>query len=159
MHCDLGQVGFKMATSKFVLVVFGYVAALTAAQAIHPVSSPVSNSSSPTVDLGYVKYRGWTNSTAGISYFRGIQYVDQNMAYLPNPKSLTAPRIDTPLHQQPLCAGKSPSPSKSPTASTVIPSTMPLKSVQRAINLFRRVYTLRRPWRITRHPRACRRIA
>jgi len=41
-------------------------------QAIEPVSSV--NSSAPQVDLGYVKYEGYENSTAGIKYFRGLQY-------------------------------------------------------------------------------------
>ena len=48
------------------------LAALASGQATQPVSSP--NASAPMVDLGYVKYQGWTNATAGISYFRGIQY-------------------------------------------------------------------------------------
>lgn len=42
-------------------------------QAIAPVG-PTSYSNAPTVDLGYVKYLGYTNATAGINYFRGIQY-------------------------------------------------------------------------------------
>ena len=46
--------------------------ALANGQATQPVKS--SNSSGPVVDLGYVKYQGRTNTTAGINYFRGIQY-------------------------------------------------------------------------------------
>ena len=49
------------------------LATLAGGQAILPVSS--LNSSAPSVDLGYVKYQGITNATAGINYFRGIQYV------------------------------------------------------------------------------------
>lgn len=41
-------------------------------QATKPVSSP--DSSKPQVDLGYAKYQGYTNSTAGITYFRGLQF-------------------------------------------------------------------------------------
>ena len=48
------------------------VAASANAQATQPVKSP--NSTAPMVDLGYVKYQGSTNKTAGINYFRGIQY-------------------------------------------------------------------------------------
>lgn len=33
-----------------------------------------SNSSAPTVDLGYAKYEGYTNATAGVTYFRGLRY-------------------------------------------------------------------------------------
>ena len=39
-------------------------------QAIQPASA---SSRGPVVDLGYVKYCGHTNHTAGIKYFRGIQ--------------------------------------------------------------------------------------
>jgi len=45
-------------------------------------TQPISNSSygynAPSVDLGYVKYQGYTNATIGINYFRGIQYVAAN---------------------------------------------------------------------------------
>ncbi|KAK5174314.1 uncharacterized protein LTR77_001394 [Saxophila tyrrhenica] len=37
-------------------------------------TQPATHSIGPVVDLGYVKYRGTTNHTAGINYFRGIQY-------------------------------------------------------------------------------------
>ncbi|ROW07763.1 hypothetical protein VMCG_03431 [Cytospora schulzeri] len=33
-----------------------------------------SHSSVPIVDLGYVKYAGYSNETAGINYYRGIKY-------------------------------------------------------------------------------------
>lgn len=33
-----------------------------------------SNSSAPIIDLGYAKYAGYTNETAGINYYRGIKY-------------------------------------------------------------------------------------
>lgn len=51
--------------------VIGALAALVGGQSIQPVSN--INSSAPNVDLGYVKYQGYTNATAGINYFRGIQ--------------------------------------------------------------------------------------
>jgi hypothetical protein len=35
-------------------------------------------SSIPTIDLGYVKYTGYQNATAGINYYRGIRYVCHN---------------------------------------------------------------------------------
>ena len=44
---------------------------LAGGQAIKPVGSP--NSTAPLVDLGYAKFQGTTNSTAGIEYFRGLQ--------------------------------------------------------------------------------------
>lgn len=34
----------------------------------------LSSSDDPVVDLGYAKYAGWTNSTIGITYFRGLPY-------------------------------------------------------------------------------------
>lgn len=46
-------------------LVLGLVSTLAAAQ---------SNSSVPVIDLGYVKYAGYTNATAGINYYRGIHY-------------------------------------------------------------------------------------
>ncbi|KAI6890585.1 hypothetical protein KC318_g1264 [Hortaea werneckii] len=42
-------------------------------QAIEPVSSN-SSSDAPSVDLGYVKYQGYSNASTGINYFRGIPY-------------------------------------------------------------------------------------
>lgn len=33
-----------------------------------------SDSSVPVIDLGYAKYAGYTNATAGINYYRGIHY-------------------------------------------------------------------------------------
>lgn len=41
------------------------------AQATQPI--PDQNCSSPTVNLGYAKFRGYTNATGGVTYFRGIQ--------------------------------------------------------------------------------------
>lgn len=38
------------------------------------VAQSNSSSSTPTVDLGYAKYEGYTNATAGINYFRGLRY-------------------------------------------------------------------------------------
>lgn len=41
-----------------------------------PLLSRVANAqaAAPIVDLGYVKYSGLANSTAGINYYRGIRY-------------------------------------------------------------------------------------
>ena len=61
-----------MMAAVFEAIVLLLALPLANAQAIKPVSS--SNSSKPTVDLGYAKYQGWTNKTAGVSYFRGLQY-------------------------------------------------------------------------------------
>ena len=44
-----------------------YLVALCQAQSI-------SNTSVPVIDLGYVKYAGYQNATAGINYYRGIPY-------------------------------------------------------------------------------------
>lgn len=33
-----------------------------------------TNTTGPIVDLGYAKYAGWTNTTIGINYFRGLHY-------------------------------------------------------------------------------------
>ena len=49
------------------------LATLASGQATLPAGN--INFSNPSVDLGYVKYQGVTNVTAGINYFRGIQYV------------------------------------------------------------------------------------
>lgn len=35
---------------------------------------PTANTSVPIIDLGYVKYAGYQNATAGINYYRGIPY-------------------------------------------------------------------------------------
>ena len=50
------------------------LASLANGQATSAVGSV--SSGAPTADLGYVKYQGYTNATAGIDYFRGIQYGD-----------------------------------------------------------------------------------
>lgn len=39
-----------------------------------PVSAQQSNSSVPVIDLGYAKYAGYTNTTTGINYYRGLHY-------------------------------------------------------------------------------------
>ncbi|KAK5694361.1 hypothetical protein LTR17_024880 [Elasticomyces elasticus] len=54
------------------LAAVALLATSTHAQAIQPIGNATSDA--PTVDLGYVKYQGTTNATAGINYFRGIQY-------------------------------------------------------------------------------------
>lgn len=51
--------------------------AASAAALLHSAEAQTnssSNSTGPVVDLGYAKYAGWTNSTIGISYFRGLHY-------------------------------------------------------------------------------------
>ncbi|KAK0255618.1 hypothetical protein B0A54_10937 [Friedmanniomyces endolithicus] len=48
------------------------LATLANGQSIQAVSNVTSGA--PMVDLGYVKYQGVANTTAGINYFRGIQY-------------------------------------------------------------------------------------
>lgn len=48
------------------------LAGLASSQATTTVSGVPAGS--PTADLGYVKYVGRNNDTAGISYFRGIPY-------------------------------------------------------------------------------------
>ena len=45
-----------------------FLALLTSAQ------SPASNFTTPIVNLGYVSYSGYQNSTAGITYYRGVPY-------------------------------------------------------------------------------------
>lgn len=35
-----------------------------------------SSTTAPVVDLGYVKYTGYTNATAGIDYYRGLPYAE-----------------------------------------------------------------------------------
>lgn len=52
------------------------LATLVSGQATQIVSSV--SSSAPQVDLGYVKYQGYENSTAGIKYFRGLQYASDH---------------------------------------------------------------------------------
>ena len=45
---------------------------LSTAQSTSPATT--NTSTSPTVNLGYVSYLGYTNTTAGIDYYRGIPY-------------------------------------------------------------------------------------
>jgi carboxylesterase type B len=48
---------------------------LFALSALFPLASAQSNATdAPTVNLGYVSYRGYQNVTAGITYYRGIPY-------------------------------------------------------------------------------------
>lgn len=47
---------------------------LPAAALLSFAAAQTNSSSGPVVDLGYAKYAGWTNSTIGISYFRGLHY-------------------------------------------------------------------------------------
>ncbi|KAK5117720.1 hypothetical protein LTR62_005144 [Meristemomyces frigidus] len=60
------------ALSSIAAAIVGLMATVSKGQATQAVGS--NNSSAPMVDLGYVKYQGYTNATAGINYFRGIQY-------------------------------------------------------------------------------------
>lgn len=56
------------------------LAGVADAQAYQPVSMNSTNSTgsgAPMVDLGYVKYRGVQNATAGINYFRAIPFAFQ----------------------------------------------------------------------------------
>lgn len=71
---------------KFTAAAALLAAGVADAQAYGPASMNATNSSSsvPMVDLGYVKYRGGQNATAGINYFRGIQFVPA----LPSPQTL-----------------------------------------------------------------------
>lgn len=62
----------KMKWMRTLLETGVLLGACTNGQAIQ--HAKLLNSSAPTVDLGYVKYRGSTNITAGINYFRGIPY-------------------------------------------------------------------------------------
>ncbi|QIW96956.1 hypothetical protein AMS68_002474 [Peltaster fructicola] len=48
------------------------LAALSSGQATQPATTVPSGA--PIANLGYVSYLGYTNATAGIDYFRGIQY-------------------------------------------------------------------------------------
>lgn len=48
---------------------------LTLASSMVPAAiSALTNASTPVVDLGYAKYTGYTNTTAGINYYRGLHY-------------------------------------------------------------------------------------
>ncbi|PSR78386.1 Alpha/Beta hydrolase protein [Coniella lustricola] len=53
------------AATAGILLLTGPIATATTADA---------NSTVPIIDLGYVKYAGYTNTTAGINYYRGIPY-------------------------------------------------------------------------------------
>lgn len=58
--------------------------ALLASFANSQATSTVSSvpASSPTADLGYAKYVGYNNDTAGISYFRGIPFAQPPLGAL-----------------------------------------------------------------------------
>lgn len=58
--------------SRSCLALSALLAGLVDSQATQTVSSVPA--AAPTVDLGYASYLGYTNDTAGITYFRGIQY-------------------------------------------------------------------------------------
>lgn len=47
---------------------------LTSLSLAQSVSLATSNGTAPTINLGYVSYAGYQNSTAGINYYRGIPY-------------------------------------------------------------------------------------
>lgn len=54
-------------------------AAASAASGLFLLTAPggvtaASNSSVPVIDVGYAKYVGYTNTTAGINYYRGLPY-------------------------------------------------------------------------------------
>ena len=63
-----------MTSFKSLISASALLAGIASGQAIEPVSSNSSSGDAPTVDLGYVKYQGYSNASAGIDYFRGIQY-------------------------------------------------------------------------------------
>ena len=46
----------------------------TAASQVSSFHGDEDDPFNPLVDLGYVKYRGYSNLTAGINYFKGIHY-------------------------------------------------------------------------------------
>lgn len=60
------------APSRSILASVALLSAFVSGQATAPALS--NGSQAPVVDLGYVKYLGYTNDTAGIAYYRGIQY-------------------------------------------------------------------------------------
>lgn len=55
---------------KNVLVATTLLMVASNAQSTKPVT--LNSSVAPIVDLGYAKFLGYTNATAGINYFRGI---------------------------------------------------------------------------------------
>jgi carboxylesterase type B len=52
----------------------GAVSALLALFFIAVTEGQSPNSTVPVINLGYVKYSGYQNATAGINYYRGIRY-------------------------------------------------------------------------------------
>lgn len=51
---------------------------LSAGVASQSVQVASGLSSAPIIDLGYVKYAGYRNTTIGIDYYRGIPYASVN---------------------------------------------------------------------------------
>jgi len=76
-YCFIPYPRFLLSTKMgFYTRAYGAVALLATlanGQSIQAVSNVTSGA--PMVDLGYVKYQGVANTTAGINYFRGIQCV------------------------------------------------------------------------------------
>lgn len=60
-----------MAFLSRVILVFCVLYARVKSQSFQAVTD---TSNAPIVDLGYVKYAGYQNATAGINYYRGIPY-------------------------------------------------------------------------------------
>jgi len=58
---------------RLLLTVAGAVGVLTSS-VYAQATQPATHAKGPVVDLGYLKYHGFANRTAGIKYFRGIQY-------------------------------------------------------------------------------------
>jgi len=56
--------------------------AVSLAQSYAPATVPHNASCVPIVDLGYVKYVGYSNRTAGINYWRGIPYAQPPLGQL-----------------------------------------------------------------------------
>ena len=56
------------------------LAGLASSQATSTVASAPAGS--PTADLGYARYVGYNNETAGISYFRGIPFAQPPLGAL-----------------------------------------------------------------------------
>lgn len=118
------------------------LAATVSGQAIKPVNSV--NSSAPQVDVGYAKFQGGKNSTSGINYFRGIQYVARN-----SNRPFAEDWIDTPRIPKERIAGGSLSPSSEATISPAALSTtlrsLHLPATTRSLILFTRIRAAQQP--------------
>jgi len=57
---------------------YSLLSMLSAGVASQSVQVASSLSSAPVIDLGYVKYAGYRNTTIGIDYYRGIPYASVN---------------------------------------------------------------------------------